>query len=125
MAHFRISEVMRLQASSNLPLCDKEPITEYAFQIPPTGTRGHPLPVGCSSNSQFSRQACDNDFLEVSAVMRQVLSVTRRLLVLMRLDLFFTGVPNFPPPAEAVMLRVGGERALLLTGNFSRLSRGK
>ena len=61
----------------------------------------------------------------VFVVMRALLSVTPRLMVLMRLDLFFTGVPNFPPPAEAVMLRVGGERALLLTTNFSRVPRGK
>ena len=67
----------------------------------------------------------DNVRRYVFVVMREILSVTLRLMVLMRLDLFFTGVPNFPPPAEAVMLRVGGERALLLTGNFSRLSRGK
>ena len=67
----------------------------------------------------------DNVRRFVLAVMREILSVTLRLMLLMRLDLFFTGVPNFPPPAEAVMLRAGGERALLLTGNFSRLSRGK
>ena len=40
MAHFRISGGIRLQTSSNLPLYNKEPITEYEFQIPPTGTRG-------------------------------------------------------------------------------------
>ena len=70
--------------------------------------------------------ATANDKLRrfVFVLMRALLSVTPRLMVLMRLDLFFTGVPNFPPPAEAVMLRVGGERALLLTTNFSRPPRG-
>ena len=77
------------------------------------------------SNVVFSSGASDGDSLEVSAVMRAVLSVTLGLMVLMRLDLFFTGVPNFPPSAKAVMLRVGGERALLLTTNFSRVPRGK
>ena len=56
----------------------------------------------------------------VFVLMRALLSVTSRLMLLMLLDLFFTGVPNFPPPAKAVILRVGGERALLLTTNFSR-----
>ena len=125
MAHFRISGGIRLQTSSNLPLYNKEPITEYEFQIPPTGTRGRNWWRRQLVNDVFSSGASDGDSLEVSAVMRQVLSVTRRLLVLMRLDLFFTGVPNFPPSKKISILRVGGERALLLTGNFSRPPRGK
>ena len=67
----------------------------------------------------------DNVRRFVFVVMREILSVTLRLMVLMRLDLFFAGAPNFPPLAKAVMLRVGGERALLLTTNSSRPSRGK
>ena len=67
----------------------------------------------------------DNVRRYVFVVMRAILSVTPRLMVLMRLDLFFTGVPNFPPPAKAFVLRVGGERALLLRANFSRVPRGK
>ena len=62
----------------------------------------------------------DNVRRYVFVVMREILSVTLRLMVLMRLDLFFAGAPNFPPSAKAVMLRVGGGRALLLTTNFSR-----
>ena len=73
------------------------------------------------SNVVFSSGASDGDSLEVSAVMRAVPSVTLGLMVLMRLDLFFTGVPNFPPPAKAVTLRVGGEQALLPRANFSCL----
>ena len=60
----------------------------------------------------------DNVRRYVFVVMREILSVTLRLMVLMRLDLFFAGAPNFPPLAKAVMLRVGGERALLLRANF-------
>ena len=40
MAHFRISGGIHLKTSSNLSLSENEPITEYAFQIPPAGTRG-------------------------------------------------------------------------------------
>ena len=49
------------------------------------------------SNVVFSSGASDGDSLEVSAVMRAALSVTLGLMVLMRLDLFFTGVPNLRP----------------------------
>ena len=89
-------------------------------KYPPTGTRGRNWWSRQLVNVVFSSGASDGDSLEVSAVMRQVLSVTRRLLVLMLLDLFFTGVPNLRPPAKAVILRVDGERALLLRTNFSR-----
>ena len=122
LAHFRISGGIRIQTSSNLPVCDKEPITEYAFQIPPTGTRGRNWWSRELVNVVFSRQASANDFLEVSVMMREILSVvTLRLMVLMRLDLFFTGVPNFPPPKKISILRVGAERALLPRANFSCL----
>ena len=67
----------------------------------------------------------DNIRSFVFVVMREILSVTPRLLVLMRLDLFFSGVPNFPPRAKIFILRVGGERALLLKPNFGRAPRGK
>ena len=72
-------------------------------------------------------EATANDKLRrfVFVVMRALLSVTPRLMLLMLLDLFFTGVPNLRPPAKAVILRVGGERALLLRTNFPRPSRGK
>ena len=63
----------------------------------------------------------DNVRRFVFVVMRAILSVTPRLLVLMRLDLFFTGVPNLPPSAKAFILRGGGERALLPRANFSCL----
>ena len=63
-------------------------------------------------------EASANDFLEVSAVMREILSVTLRLMVLMRMDLFFAGAPNFPPSKKISILRVGAEGALLLTRNF-------
>ena len=72
-------------------------------------------PSGDPAQKQFKYRAILRRRL---GTWRRILSTTSRFLVLMRLDLFFTGVPNFPPPAEAVMLRVGGERALLLTGNF-------
>ena len=42
----------------------------------------------------------DNVRSFVFVVMREILSVTPRLLVLMRLGLFFSGVPNFSPRAE-------------------------
>ena len=63
----------------------------------------------------------DNVRRFVLAVMREILSVTPRLMVLMRLDLFFTGLPNLSPLAKIFILRVGAERALLPTTNFSRL----
>ena len=49
------------------------------------------------------------------------LSVTPRLMLLMRLDLFFAGVPNLPPLAKAFIPRGGGERALLPRASFSCL----
>ena len=61
----------------------------------------------------------------VFVLMRALLSVTSRLMLLMLLDLFFTGVPNFPPLTKIFILRVGAGRALLLTTNFSRPPRGK
>ena len=67
----------------------------------------------------------DNVRRFVFVVMRWILSTTSRFLVLMLLDLCFAGLPSFPPRAKIFMLRVGGERALLLTTNFSRVPRGK
>ena len=67
----------------------------------------------------------DNIRSFVFVVMREILSVTPRLLVLMRLDLFFAGVPNLLPLAKAFIPRGGGERALLPTPNLARPSRGK
>ena len=66
----------------------------------------------------------DNVRRFVFVVMRAILSVTPRLLVLMRLDLFFAGVPNLPPSAKAFILRGGAERALLLTSKLGRVPRG-
>ena len=84
-------------------------------KYPPTGTRGRNFGGGAASwlksNVVFSSGASDGDSLEVSAVMRAVLSVTLGLMVLMRLDLFFTGVPNFPPLAKGFIPCGGAERA--------------
>ena len=66
----------------------------------------------------------DNVRRYVFVVMRAILSVTPRLMVLMRLDLFFTGVPSFPLSAKGFILRVGAERALLPRGNLERVPRG-
>ena len=65
LAHFRISGGIRLQTSSNLPVCDKEPITEYAFQIPPTGTRGR---------NWWRRQLVTISFRELGATARDAQS---------------------------------------------------
>ena len=67
----------------------------------------------------------DNVRRFVLAVMREILSVTLRLMVLMRLDLFFAGAPNFPPSAKGFILRVGAERALLPKPKLPRVPRGK
>ena len=67
----------------------------------------------------------DNVRRFVFVVMREILCVTPRLLVLMRLDLFFAGVPNFPPRAKIFIPCGGGERALLPKPNFGRAPRGK
>ena len=45
----------------------------------------------------------DNVRRFVLAVMREILSVTPRLMVLMRLDLFFTGVPNLRRAIYTIM----------------------
>ena len=60
----------------------------------------------------------DNIRSFVFVVMREILSVTPRLLVLMRLDLFFAGVPNFSPRAEIFIPCGGGERARIPTPNL-------
>ena len=68
---------------------------------------------------EFGLTANDKLRRFVLVVMRWILSTTSRFLVLMRLDLFFTGVPNLRPPAKDEGLRVGAGRALLLMGKFS------
>ena len=67
----------------------------------------------------------DNVRRFVFVVMRAILSVTPRLMVLMRLDLFFAGVPNWTSSPTAFILRGGGERALLPTTNLASAPRGK
>ena len=74
---------------------------------------------------EFGLTANDKLRRFVFVVMRAILSVTLRLMLLMLLDLFFTGVPNFPPSKKISILRVGAERALLPKPNLPRPSRGK
>ena len=69
---------------------------------------------------EFGLTANDKLRRFVFVVMRWILSTTSRFLVLMLLDLCFAGLPSFPPLAKISILRVGAERALLLTLNFSR-----
>ena len=66
----------------------------------------------------------DNVRRFVFVVMRWILSTTSRFLVLMLLDLCFAGLPSFPPLTKVFILRVGAERALLLTTNLERVPRG-
>ena len=74
---------------------------------------------------EFGLTANDKLRRFVFVVMRALLSVTSRLMLLMLLDLFFTGVPSFPPSAKGFILRVGAERALLPKTKLPRVPRGK